>query len=114
VSSVGFSAGIYALIAQSLLGDIAEESAGISCVIIEQTLETPVVVSPYNNEVLYITGASTLPTVTGTATPGSAITVKKDGTPICTTTTTSAGTWSCVSTVAFTPGAYALTVLSTL
>ena len=114
LSTVAFTPGIYALTAISTLGDIKQVSSSISCVIIEHTLDTPVVVSPYNNEVLSITGASILPTITGTASPNTSIIVKKNGNPICTTTTNSIGVWSCVSTVAFTPGTYALSVTSSL
>jgi large repetitive protein len=114
VSNVGFAPGTYALTVNSILGDIAQESVGVSCVIISLALATPAVVSPYNNEVLYISGSSIFPTISGTATAGTAITVKRDGVAVCTTTTNSNGQWSCVSNVAFGVGTFALTVVSTL
>ena len=113
-STVWFAPGVYPLTATSVLWGTTEQSASISCVIIVRTLEIPKIISPYNNEVLYTTGANVYPTITGTATPDSTIVVKKNGTPVCTTTTNSSGQWSCVSLVWFAPGAHPLVATSTL
>ncbi|OJH42141.1 hypothetical protein BON30_02685 [Cystobacter ferrugineus] len=68
----------------------------------------PVIQTPAQGSIV----STTQPTYSGTALPGTTVTVYENNTALCTATTTDSGTWSCVSTT-LGDGAHSVTAVAT-
>jgi MYXO-CTERM domain-containing protein len=90
-------------------GNTSPDSATNTFTLTAVTPATPVVTGPPNNTV---TNDNT-PTFTGTAPPGTTVTIILNGTPVGTTTADAGGNWSFTPTTPLEDGAYVLTVTAT-
>jgi outer membrane protein OmpA-like peptidoglycan-associated protein len=69
----------------------------------------PVITSPTQGS----TTSDTTPTLTGTAEPGSTVTVTENGVTLCTAVTDASGNWSCTPTTPLANGPHAITATTT-
>ncbi len=67
--------------------------------------QAPAITSPAGGS----TSTTTMPTISGTGTPGDTVTVSNGSTVICTAVVAADGTWSCTPALALPAGAYTLT-----
>ncbi|MEB3886512.1 Ig-like domain-containing protein, partial [Lyngbya sp. CCY1209] len=105
--------GTFSLTAQATdaAGNISETSAALSLTVDTTAPDT----TPPDAPVITSDGITndTTPDITGTAEPGSTVTIYQDGTELGTTTADDSGNWSFTPTAALTEGTFSLTAQAT-
>jgi hypothetical protein len=91
-------------------GNVDPTGASYSWTVQSTPLPQPILTSPGNGGSV----ATTTPTFTGTATPGSTVTVTdSSGAVICTAVVDASGNYSCTATTPLSPGTHGVTVVQT-
>ncbi len=107
----GLAAGSHTVMATATdeAGNISPDSNTNTFIIDATVPEAPVVTGPADGTVT----SDTTPTFTGTAEPGSTVTVIVDGTPVGTTTADAAGNWTFTPTDPLAEGPHGMTATAT-
>ncbi|MBZ4419015.1 DUF4215 domain-containing protein [Myxococcus sp. RHSTA-1-4] len=93
-----------AVVTSTILG-ATETGSPTTFIVDPSALAAPVITGPAQGSIL----ANATPAISGTAEPGTTVTVREGDTVLCTTTVDAAGNWSCVPTSPLTDGAHSVT-----
>ncbi|MGV3625623.1 MAG: Ig-like domain-containing protein, partial [Archangium sp.] len=107
-TGTALSLGMHAVVATSTTAGGTSTSDTRNFTVVDEqpmTPAAPVIASPNNG----ITTFDNTPAFSGTAEVGTTVSVKVDGTEVCTATTTAQGTWSCTASSAIADGAHTVT-----